>query len=86
MVFSEYSLCARISNCVINDECDQKLLKIADMALYQAKDNGRNTWIGYRIAHDTPSCALLNTDKTLSELIEGGALLALAPGDFIKEI
>lgn len=79
-----FSFCLMTSTDMIDSACDQKLLKLADLALYQAKGCGRNTRVGYRVARDGTCCALSNLDEPPSEFVERGELLKLQPSNALQ--
>jgi diguanylate cyclase (GGDEF)-like protein len=81
-----YILCLSQSTCVVDDLCDQKLFKIADLALYQAKDTGRNRCIGYHTVGNTGRCVLPDLPLSLSELDNCSTLIAIPSSQIYDDL
>ncbi|KAA6185998.1 diguanylate cyclase [Thiohalocapsa marina] len=60
-------------------ESDARLLKLADLALYQAKAEGRNGWVGYGVEPGTAHARLPVTAEALHAAVTTGLVHRISP-------
>lgn len=74
-----FALCPQCGADTQNAECDARLLKLADLALYQAKAQGRNTWVGYRLQPEISDCRVPVSEAALHDAVITGAVVSFGP-------